>query len=447
MTYSVAVIGSGPSGFFTSASLLALNDRDVRVDMYERLPTPWGLVRAGVAPDHPKIKSVSAQYTKTASHDRFRFFGNVEIGLHVTREELIERYDGVVYAVGAQAERKLGVPGEDLPGSAAAIDFVGWYNGNPNFCNRTFDLDVRRAVVIGNGNVALDVARILCTPPDRLSETDIADHALEALHKSAIEEVVVVGRRGPAQAAFTSPELQELRHMTGAFVDVDVAAVAYTHGDDDLNSGSRRNLDVLRDYAGQEHSGESRRISLRFLLSPVEVRGTGQAESVVFARNELRASEDGQVKAVDTGVRETVEAGLVLSAVGYRGVELPGVPFDEPNGVIPHDGGRVEGGDREYVAGWIKRGPRGVIGTNKKCAAETVKTLVTDLGDQPSGAADPAAVERWIRQRQPDLVDLTGWAAIDAVERSAGEASGRPRVKLCATDELVAAARENGVAE
>ena len=436
---AVAVVGSGPAGFYTAAALLDSSDRTVRVDMFERLPTPWGLVRAGVAPDHPKIKSVSAQYAKTASHPRFRFFGNVDVGRHVSRDDLLARYDAVVYTVGAQADRPLGIPGEDLPGSVAAVDFVGWYNGHPDFCNRSFDLKVRRAVVIGNGNVALDVARILSTAPEQLAATDIADHALEALRGSEIEEVVVVGRRGPAQAAFTTPELRELREMTHAVVEVDSAEVGPVWNEESLPVTVRRNLEVLRGYAGQRESGGGRRILLRFQRSPVAILGGDRVESVVLGRNELRTDGEGQVRAVDTGHREVVEAGLVLRAVGYRSVALPGVAFDERRGLIPNRDGRIEGHQREYVAGWVKRGPSGIIGTNKRCATETVKTLLADL-DAESRAAPPDEVERWLRQRQPQLVDLVGWAAIDAAERGAGECQGRPRVKLCTATTLIAAA-------
>ncbi|MEU4377221.1 FAD-dependent oxidoreductase [Pseudonocardia alni] len=442
---TVAVIGSGPSGFYTAGALLGHKELTVRVDMFERLPTPWGLVRAGVAPDHPKIKSVSAMYEKTAAHERFRFFGNVELGSDVTREELVERYDAVVYAVGAQADRRLGIDGEDLPGSVSAVDFVGWYNGHPDFRDRTFDLSGRRAVVVGNGNVALDVARMLCTPADQLGQTDIADHALEALRSSSIEEVVVIGRRGAAQAAFTTAELQELSEMAGAAVEVDPDEVSeVSDHEDELGTVAKRNLVVLREYADGSATTGARRVALRFLRSPVEILGEDQVTGIVLGRNELRTDDEGRAAAVDTGARETVETGLVLRAVGYKGVQIPGVAFDESRGTIANSDGRVDGGDREYVVGWIKRGPSGIIGTNKKCAADTVKTLVTDLAEIGGGttATDPDDVEKWLRERCPDLVDVDGWSAIDRHERARGEADGRPRVKLCDREELLAAASE-----
>jgi ferredoxin--NADP+ reductase len=440
---AVAVVGSGPAGFYTAAALLALPDPLIRVELYERLPTPWGLVRAGVAPDHPKIKSISAQFTRTAGHERFRWLGNVEVGLDITRDELLARYDAVVYCVGSPADRVLGIPGEDLPGTAAARDFVGWYNGHPDFRDLTFDLTVRRAVVIGHGNVALDVARILSTPPDRLAATDIADHALEALRGSRIDDVLVIGRRGPAQASFTTPELRELADMTGAEVVVDPTQLGPVGDDDHLAHVPRHNLEVLRRYATADRASSDRRVTLRFLTSPVEIRGEGRVDSIVLGRNTLIDNGDGATQAVDTGEREVVAAGLVLRAVGYRGVPILGVPFDARAGIVPNRDGRVEGSDREYVAGWIKRGPTGIIGTNKKCAADTVRTIVADLAAQPgpSRTPDPDAIETWLRQRQPELVDLEGWAAIDAAERRAGEPLGRPRVKLSTWDELLATAR------
>ncbi len=437
--FAVAVVGSGPAGFYTAGALLDLPEPPVRVDMYERLPTPWGLVRAGVAPDHPKIKSITALFARTATHERFRFFGNVEVGTTVTRDELLARYDAVVYSTGAPADRKLGVPGEDLPGVVAARNFVGWYNGHPDFRDRTFDLGVGQAVVIGNGNVALDVARILATPPKRLARTDIADHALEVLRGSLIRDVLVIGRRGPAQASFTTPELRELGEMTGATVIVDPAQLPSVDEEQHLAHVPRHNVQALREYARADAAAGARRVTLRFRTSPIELRGEHRVESVVLGRNEVGPAG----RAVDTGERQVVPAGLVLRAVGYRGVPVPDVPFDAGTGIIPNRHGRVDGADREYVAGWIKRGPTGIIGTNKKCAVETAQLVAADLHARRgrSRAADPGAVESWLRQRQPDLVDLAGWAAIDDAEREAGLRQGRPRVKLCTWTDLLTAAR------
>jgi ferredoxin--NADP+ reductase len=436
---TVAVIGSGPSGFYAAGALLDRAELDVRVDMYERLATPWGLVRFGVAPDHPKIKSVSSVYAETAAHESFRFFGNVDVGRDITREELVERYDAVIYAVGAPGDRALGIPGEDLPGSEAAVDFVGWYNGHPDYADRTFDLSGERAVVIGAGNVALDVARILCSPYERLARTDIADHALEALRHSSITEVLVVGRRGAGQAAFTTPELKELPEYTESGVHVDPGQV--TDVDEDaLSKVAKRNLKVMREYAAGDTELGSRHITLRFQRSPIELSGNGRVERLVLGVNELRTADDGWVSAHDTGERETVETGLVLRAVGYRGMAIDGLPFDERRGVIPHELGRVTGAEREYVVGWIKRGPTGIIGTNRKDAVETVNGLLADLDSgrlrrhERDGTHD---VETWLTERQPHLVTEDGWRLIDEAERTAGEPHGRPRVKLCSLRDLL----------
>jgi ferredoxin--NADP+ reductase len=443
---SVAVVGSGPAGFYTAAALLEHDGLDVRVDMYERLATPWGLVRAGVAPDHPKIKSVSAKYAETADHESFRFFGNVHVGGpgegDVTREELTERYDAVVYTVGAQSERTLGIPGEDLAGSEAAVDFVGWYNGHPDYAGLSFDFRCKRAVVIGAGNVALDVARILCSPVERLARTDIADHALAALAESTIEEVMVVGRRGPVQAAFTTAELKELPEFTESGVKMFPEDLPDPAEDDALPRAVKRNIAIMREYAeGTEQLG-SRHITLRFLRSPVELRGDGRVEQIVLGRNELKVGEDGWVSAVDTGDRETLDAGLVFRAVGYKGVAITGLPFDERKGIIPNTNGRVDGTEREYVAGWIKRGPTGIIGTNKKCAVDTVTQLLADLesGTLVPHPGDRGDVEAWLTERQPHLVTEDGWRLIDTAERAAGEPGGRPRVKMVDREQLLGVA-------
>ena len=344
--YHVAIVGSGPSGYFAAASLLkfadADDDADVRVDMLEMLPTPWGLVRSGVAPDHPKIKSISAQFEKTALDPRFRFFGNIVVGEHVQTTELAERYDAVIYAVGAQSDRALGIPGEELPGSVAAVDFVGWYNAHPHFEEMAPDLSTGRAVVVGNGNVALDVARILVTDPDVLATTDIADHALQVLHDRGVEEVLIIGRRGPLQAPFTTLELRELGHLEG-LGDVDVIIDPDDFADitdEDVEAASktvRNNIKVLRGYADVAPKGAKRRIVFRFRTSPIEIKGDGKVESIVLGRNELVADDSGWVSAKDTGEREEVPAQLVVRAVGYRGVATPGLPFDEKKGTIPHD--------------------------------------------------------------------------------------------------------------
>ena len=447
--YHVAIVGSGPSGYFAAASLLKFadsdDDADVRVDMLEMLPTPWGLVRSGVAPDHPKIKSISAQFEKTALDPRFRFFGNIVVGEHVQTSELADRYDAVIYAVGAQSDRPLNIPGEDLAGSVAAVDFVGWYNAHPHFEEMAPDLSTGRAVVVGNGNVALDVARILVTDPDVLATTDIADHALKILHDRGVEEVLVIGRRGPLQAPFTTLELRELGHLEGlGDVDVVVDPADFEDiSDEDLEAASktvRNNIKVLRGYADEAPKGAKRRIVFRFRTSPIEIKGDGKVESIVLGRNELVADDTGRVSAKDTGEREEIPAQMVVRAVGYRGVQTPGLPFDEKNGIIPHASGRVDGSRNEYVVGWIKRGPTGVIGSNKSDSQETVDTLVGDLRD--AALADFAenhseTLAEWFVERQPKVVTDDHWKLIDEHERSSGGTGGRPRVKLTSVADLL----------
>ncbi|GAT16087.1 NADPH:adrenodoxin oxidoreductase fprA [Mycolicibacterium thermoresistibile] len=445
----VAIVGSGPSGFFAAASLLKSADsaegRDVRVDMLEMLPTPWGLVRSGVAPDHPKIKSISAQFEKVAADPRFRFFGNITVGDHVRPDELAERYDAVIYAIGTQADRALNIPGEELPGSVAAVDFVGWYNAHPHFENIDPDLSGGRAVVIGNGNVALDVARILVTDPEALAKTDIADHALEALRSRGIEEVVIVGRRGPLQATFTTLELRELGALEGlADVDVVVDPADFADiTDEDLEAAGKtvkQNVKVLRGYAEQGVRGAPRRIVFRFRTSPIEIRGDGRVQSIVLGRNELVSDATGRIVAKDTGAREELPAQLVVRAIGYRGLPTPGLPFDERSGTIPHTDGRIEGSRNEYVVGWIKRGPSGVIGSNKKDSQDTVDTLLADLRDAELADFGPDhhdELAAWLSSRQPKLVTADHWNVIDEHERGAGQQCGRPRVKLASVAELL----------
>jgi len=440
--YHVAIVGSGPSGFFAASSLLkagdAAEDIDVAVDMLEMLPTPWGLVRSGVAPDHPKIKSISKQFEKTAQDPRFRFFGNISVGEHVQTSELAERYDAVVYADGSQSDRALNIPGEELAGSIAAVDFVGWYNAHPKFEEATPDLSGARAVVVGNGNVALDVARILVTDPDMLGQTDIADHALESLRPCGVDEVVVIGRRGPLQTAFTTLELRELGELENVDVIVDPAQLEGVSDEDAAAAGktTKQNINVLRDYAKRSPRPGHRRIVLRFMTSPIEIKGDDRVEKIVLGRNELATDATGRVSANDTGEREELPVQLVVRSVGYRGVPTPGLPFDEQTATIPNSGGRVDGSRNEYVVGWIKRGPTGVIGTNKKDSQDTVDTLLADLAradrgdlaDFPDDHADRLA--DWLASRQPKLVTSKHWELIDAHERAAGEPHGRPRVKL-----------------
>jgi len=452
----VAVVGSGPAGFYAAGHLLAAKDATVQVDLIDRLPTPFGLVRAGVAPDHPKIKSVTRVYEKTAAREGFRFFGNVEVGRDIFHAELKRHYHAVIYAVGAQTDRSLGIEGEDLPGSWAATEFVAWYNAHPDSCDLEFDLSAKRAVVIGNGNVAMDVARMLVLPREELEGTDTADRAIDAIADSGVEEVVIIGRRGPAQAAFTNPELRELGELTDADVIVDPAEMELDEhsarsieGEGEITA--RRNVEILNDYAGRTPEGKRKRVLLRFLRSPVAIHGEDRVESIELVVNRLEHGGDGRLRAQATGERETLEAGLVFRSIGYRGVAIEGVPFDEWHGSIPNEEGRVMNPSEqtsipgEYVAGWIKRGPSGVIGTNKRDAQETVEHLLEDMAEdrlpEPENP-DPAAVEALIAQRNPGLVAYSGWEAIDAAEKAAGEPLGRPRVKLTRIEEMLEAARD-----
>ncbi len=424
MSHRAAVIGAGPSGFYTTDQLLKAG---FAVDLYEALPTPFGLVRAGVAPDHPKIKSVTRVYEKTAQHPDFRYFGGVELGKDISRLQLLERYHAVVYAIGTSTDNRLGIPGEDRPGSHSATEFVAWYNGHPDFADHEFDLSATRAVVIGNGNVAVDVARMLVLDPDEVAVTDTADHAVEGLAGCGVQEVIVLGRRGPAQAAFTTPELRELGELTRADIQVDPFEV----DDSELDSGAKRNLEVLRDYARRDPSGKDRRVELRFLYSPVEILGEGSDGPVTGIRVVKNRLESG--RAVPTGEEHVIACELVFRSIGYRGVPVADIPWDAKRGLICNEGGRVAPG--EYAVGWVKRGPSGVIGTNKKDAADTVARI---LEDREAGALNEPTV---VPEVPEGAVTWEGWRAIDEVETSAGEAQGRPRVKLVRVEHMHDAAR------
>jgi ferredoxin/flavodoxin---NADP+ reductase len=434
----VAVVGSGPAGFYAAGALLDA-ERGIEVDMLERLPTPWGLVRLGVAPDHPKLKSVSRAFERIAEKPGFRFFGNVEVGRDVSHADLVRRYDAVLYAFGAQTDRRLGIPGEELPGSWSATEFVAWYNGHPDYQELPFDLDVDRAVVIGNGNVALDVARMLALTPTELAPTDTTDPAIAAIGASTLREIVVVGRRGPAQASWTTQELKEMGELAGADVSVDDAELEGAESDE---TQTQRNLDVLREFAGREPTGKPLVVRFLFFRSPVAIHGESKVESIDLVRNRLE-ERDGRLVAVASDEHETLDCGLVFRSVGYRGVGLPDVPFDDERGTIRNDGGRVAGADCTYCAGWIKRGPTGIIGTNKKDAAETVACLLEDVDAGKivhKPRATPDALEELLAERRVRAIVYSGWASIDELERAAGERVGRPRVKLRTWDELLAAA-------
>ena len=451
----VAIVGSGPAGFYTAEHVLKHEGTHAEVDMFDRLPTPYGLVRFGVAPDHPKIKSVIRVYEKTAARPEFRFFGNVEVGKDVSADELRERYHALVFAYGTATDRQLGIPGEDLVGSHPATEFVNWYNAHPDFADREFDLSCERVVVIGNGNVAADVARMLALTRDELGETDTADHAIEAFSGSSVKEILVLGRRGPAQAAFTNPEVRELGEMSNADIDIDADEMELDElsrewlDSDDADPTNRRNVEIFTGFSQRDPEDKPQRIVLRFMRSPVEIQGDGKVERIVVGRNELQRDDGGRIRAVDTGERETIECGLVLRSIGYKGIPIEGVPFDERAGTISNEGGRVTDGGEQvpglYAVGWIKRGPSGVIGTNKKDALETVDNLFADLeaGKVPEAelAGDRGSIEALLSERRPDHVTFEGWQAIDAAEVEAGKPHGRPRVKLCKVGELLEASK------
>lgn len=449
----VAIVGAGPAGAFTAAAVLRIGGA-ADIDLFERLPTPWGLLRGGVAPDHQEIKRLADTFDRETLGRGCRFLGNVEVGVDISHPELMRHYHAVIYATGAQTDKSLGIPGEDLPGSWAATEFVAWYNGHPDYRGLDFDLTAERAVVIGNGNVAADVIRILTRSLDELRRTDIADHALETLGESRIREVMVLGRRGPAQAAFTSAELRELGHLDGVDLHVDPAdteldPVSQRWLDEQGTFTSRKNVQLLREFAARAPSTHAeRRVELRFLSSPLEIRGDERVEAVDVGRNEIVRGEDGAVRARPLeGDPETIDCGLVLRSVGYRAVPLPDVPFDERRFVLPNDGGRVltpEGDPLPgvYTVGWIKRGPTGILGTNKRDAEETATCLAADLraGELPEPAAGRDELDALLAARRPDLVTVEGWRAIDQQELERGGSERRPRVKLSSRDELLAAA-------
>ena len=446
----VAVVGSGPAGFFTVDALLKAPALTCSVDLFNRLPTPYGLVREGVAPDHPSIKKVTAKYDRIASEPNVRFFGNVTFGVDVYRDDLLRHYHQVVYAVGAQSDRRLGIPGEDLPGSHPATEFVAWYNGHPDFSDHSFDLSHERAVVVGNGNVAVDVARILVTDPEELACTDIADHALEALRHSAVREVVMLGRRGPAQGKFTSVELKELGRLDGVDVVINPADLeldAASAAESDRSRVAERNMSILNGLAAREPTGAERRLVLRFLTSPVELlEDSGRVGAVRMERNRLVAGAGGYLRSEGTGGFDSIDAGLVLRSVGYRGVPLADVPFDRDRALIPNVRGRVidgPGGDpvpREYVAGWIKRGPTGIIGTNKPDAAETVTSMLEEVsGDalREPESPEPEAIPGLLSDRRVRFVTFDDWRKLDEVETMEGEKQGRPRVKVVKVERML----------
>ncbi len=449
----VAIVGSGPAGFYAAEQLFKDKSLVTVVDMFDRLPTPFGLVRFGVAPDHQKIKKVTKVFDRVATDPRFRFYGNVDIGHHLSHEDLVNHYHQICYATGAQTDRRMGIPGEDLKRSRTATEFVAWYNGHPEYRHLEFDLSVDCVAVVGIGNVAVDVARVLCRTPEELRSTDIADYALEALSASRVKEVVMLGRRGPAQAAFTNQEVRELGVLPGADIEVlpdearldSLSEAAVQQADRTL----RKKIEIVQGFAAAAPQGKPRKLTLRFLVSPIELHGNvaGQVVGMRLVRNQLEL-QNGRLRPKPTATVEDLPAQLVFRSVGYRGVPIPDLPFDEAWGVVPNDAGRVllEVGGRPmtgvYVTGWIKRGPTGVIGTNKPDASETVTCMLEDLAAGTvirPGDASPEGLDQLVRSRQPGCVSFADWRRLDEMEVASGQPLGRPRVKFTSVDEMLAA--------
>ncbi|MEZ4644742.1 MAG: FAD-dependent oxidoreductase [Chloroflexota bacterium] len=450
----VAIIGAGPAGFYAAEHLFK-QKMAVQVDMYDRLPTPFGLVRNGVAPDHQKIKSVTAVFDRTAKKPGFRFFGNVELGRDVSVDDLRDHYHQIVYTTGAQTDRALNVPGADLEGHHPATEFVAWYNGHPDFRDLQFDLSQEKVAVIGIGNVAMDVARILCRTPAELAQTDIADYALEALSKSNVKEVYVLGRRGPAQAAFTTPEIKELGEMEDADTftisdEVELDSLSEASLAESADRGAMRKVEIIQSYAQNQSTGKSRKLFVRFLVSPVELYGDehGRVKAMKLVHNELYKTDAGSLRPRATERTEVIEVGLVFRSIGYRGVPLSGVPFNDSWGVILNDNGRVIHPDTkepvtgEYTAGWVKRGPSGVIGTNKPDSVATVDLMMADLQNgrylHPTHP-EAEAVASLIAEHQPQFFSYADWQKLDELETAKGAELGRPRLKFTCVEDMLAA--------
>ncbi|MFW0783471.1 FAD-dependent oxidoreductase [Gordonia sp. CPCC 206044] len=435
----VAIVGSGPAAFYAAEELVRRSS--VRVDMFERLPTPYGLVRAGVAPDHPSTKGVERAFLSTASKKNFEYFLSVEVGTDITHAELADRYHAVIHASGASTDKRLGIDGEELSGSIAATDFVAWYNGHPDHAERIYDLTAERVVIVGNGNVALDVARILLTDPDALARTDIADHALAVLRESRVREVVIMGRRGIAQAAYTNSEFLAMGQLDGVDVVIDPDELglddetrqAFDAGT--LDSTIATKIRLAQEYARQGGAGEDRRVVFRYLVSPVEIVGERTVDKLRCVRNEFITASDGRVRATDQEI--VIRTPMVLRAIGYRGRPVDGLPFDNTRGIVPNETGRVvdPAGDPVrgvYVAGWLKRGATGGIGMNRLCGHETAAAVLADhiAGRLPAPTTSRDDVTDLLARRGASRIDGNGWKNIDKAEKSAGRTSGRQRVKL-----------------
>ena len=455
--WKIAVIGSGPAGFYAAGELFRQQSWSIKVDIFDRLPTPYGLVRGGVAPDHQKIKSVTKIYSRIAENENFRFFGNVEFGSDIHRSDFLELYDALIYAVGSPSDRSLGIPGEELPGSHSATEFVAWYNGHPDFREHKFNLSAKDVFVIGMGNVALDVARILAKTPEELSKTDIADYALETLFESQIEDIWLVGRRGPLQAAFTPVEAREFLELDSADVMLEggplrLDAESQRILETDASKDTKKNIEILKQISEKNSSNKKKRVHFLFLASPLEILGNGCVEKIRMVRNELVKRDDGSLRPQATGDFMEENAGLIFRSIGYHGNPLADVPFDHNSGTIPNECGQIIDEDqdkslrtREYVAGWIKRGPTGVIGTNKQDAVETVhRMLETFLQEkiEPRQQTDSSGIESLLKERNVDYVSFEDWKLLDEYETEAGQEQERPRVKVTSIEKMLEIIRD-----
>ena len=429
--FRIAIIGAGPAGYFAAQALQSaeLDGKTFAIDMIEKLPTPWGLVRSGVAPDHPKIKSVSKVFEKIATQEGFRLIGNVELGRDISLAELEEMYDAVIIATGSTVGRKLGIPGEELANSISAADFVPWYNAHPEYKNLEVDFSDQVAVVIGAGNVAIDVARMLALNPKELDPTDTAQYALDKLHNSAIRQVHLFGRRGPEHAAFTSPELRELPKLefTDVFIDeAEIsAALSRAESQGEIAKDLKLNLEAMSTMAKADKKGVERKIFLHFLFTPLEIKGNDKVEEIIFGINEVKNG-----KVVPTGQTKSIKCGLVITAIGYQCLEIPGLIYE--SGKIKNIDGRI-GASNTYVVGWAKRGPSGVIGTNKSDSSDVIKLLISNL-TTPRKGQDLLEI---LSSRNVTFVSQKGWEQINNAEISAGEALGKPRVKITDLQEML----------
>ncbi len=449
--YRVAIVGSGPAGFFAADHLFKNSELNIEIDMYDKLPTPFGLVRSGVAPDHQKIKTVTKVYDKIAANPKFRFYGLIEYGKHITLDELKQHYHQVLFATGAQTDRRLNIPGEGLNRSHTATEFVAWYNSHPDFADLEFDLSGEKIAIIGMGNVAVDVARILCRSEEELSKTDIAGYAFEKLVNSNVKEVFMIGRRGPAQAAFTNPELKELGNLDIADClilkeesQLDDLTTQYLS--DNPERSIERKIEMISEFSNHTKTKE-KSLTIRFLLSPTEIipDKVGNVKAIKLVKNTLLKSDDGSLRPKATEENEILEVDMVFRSIGYSGIPLPEIPFKESWGIIPNKNGRITDISEEntltglYCTGWIKRGPTGVIGTNKTDSAETVALMIEDINNnntfQPENT-ESDKIEALIKERNPEYIDYEDWLKIDSEEIARGEKVGRPRVKFTKIDDI-----------